>query len=128
MVHQHFVFLLVVFTKIRCLKNIFINLVTLSIPKEAKNGQKVPILASFEIRLAILTYWTYFESVWLCKVFWTYFWSFWQMTLHKVVKITKIFENTWILAWKLGFLSTFFVSLILQKHCFNVKSINLSWH
>ena len=49
MVHQHFVLPLMVFTEIRCLKNIFINLVTLSIPKVAKNGQKVPILANFEI-------------------------------------------------------------------------------
>ena len=38
MVHQHFVFPLMVFTEIRCLKNISINLVTLSIPKVAKNG------------------------------------------------------------------------------------------
>ena len=53
MVNQHFVLSLMAFTNIRCLKNIFINLVTLSIPKVAKNGQKVPILASFEIRLAI---------------------------------------------------------------------------
>ena len=54
MVHQHFVLPLMVFTDIRCLKNIFINLVTLSIPKVAKNGQKVPISANFEIRLATL--------------------------------------------------------------------------
>ena len=46
MVHQHFSLPLMVFTEIRCLKNIFINLVTLSIPKIAKNGQKVPILAN----------------------------------------------------------------------------------
>ena len=107
MVHQHFVLPLMVFTDIRCLKNIFINLVTLSIPKVAKNGQKVPILASFEIRLITLAWWTYFESLWLCNVSWTYFWWFWPMKLEKVVKITKIFEVTLILARKLGLLDTF---------------------
>ena len=38
-----------VFNKKKCLKSISINLVTLSIPKVAKNGQKVPILAISEI-------------------------------------------------------------------------------
>ena len=41
---------MVVFVKRNCLKNNFINLVTLSIPKVAKNGQKVPNFADFEYR------------------------------------------------------------------------------
>ena len=37
-------------------KNIIGNLVTLSIPKVAKNGQKVPIWANFEISLIIFDF------------------------------------------------------------------------
>ena len=57
-VHQYLTLSLTVFSEIRCLKNIFINLVTLSIPKVARNGQKVPIFANFEIRLTTLTLYT----------------------------------------------------------------------
>ena len=65
MVHQHFVLPLMVFTEIRCLKNIFINLVTLSIPKVAKNGQIVPIYANFEIRSNTCAYCTsMYSSTW----------------------------------------------------------------
>ena len=37
------------FCEMKSLKNIIGNLVTLSIPKVVKNGQKVPILENFEI-------------------------------------------------------------------------------
>ena len=36
----------------KSLKNIIGNLVTLSIPKVVKNGQKVPIIPKFDIRCA----------------------------------------------------------------------------
>ena len=52
MVHQQSRLLKVILYEIKSLKNIFGHLVTLSIPKVVKNGQKVPILANFEIRLA----------------------------------------------------------------------------
>ena len=39
-----------IFSEIKCLKNIFGHLVTLSVPKVVKNGQKEPILAYFKIR------------------------------------------------------------------------------
>ena len=57
-VHQHFALPWIFFTEMRCLKNISINLVTLSIPKVAKNGLKVPILANLEIRPATYAYCT----------------------------------------------------------------------
>ena len=44
MVHQYFAVLFIVFGEKKCFKNILIYLVTLSIPKVAKNGQKLPIL------------------------------------------------------------------------------------
>ena len=40
-----------VFIETKCWKNICGHLVTLSIPKVVKNGQKVPILSRYEIRL-----------------------------------------------------------------------------
>ena len=51
MVQQHFVLLLVTLNDIRYLKNIFYHLVTLSIPKVAKSGQKGPMFAKFEIKI-----------------------------------------------------------------------------
>ena len=53
MVLQYIALILLTFNENRCMKNIFYHLVTLSIPKVAKNGQKVPILAKFEIRPGI---------------------------------------------------------------------------
>ena len=50
MIHQHLIVVKIVFNGIEYLKNIFHHLVTISIPKVAKNGQKEPILATSEIR------------------------------------------------------------------------------
>ena len=52
MVHQQLRLLLVIFCESKCLKNIFGHLVTLSIPKVVKNGQKVPIIPKYDIRCA----------------------------------------------------------------------------
>ena len=51
MVHQQFRLPYLIFSETKRLKNIFGHLVTLSVPKVVKNGQKVPILADLEIRL-----------------------------------------------------------------------------
>ena len=51
MVHQQFRLPYLIFSETKCLKYIFDHLVTLSVPKVVENGQKVPILADFEIRL-----------------------------------------------------------------------------
>ena len=51
MVHQHFTHLLLVLNDFKCMIDIPYHLVTLSIPKVAKNGQKVPISANSEIRV-----------------------------------------------------------------------------
>ena len=40
------------FCEMKSLKNIIGNLVTLSIPKVVKNGQKVPIIPKYDIRFA----------------------------------------------------------------------------
>ena len=50
MVHKYIALILLTSHENRCMKNLFFNLVTFSIPKVAKKGQKVPILAKFEIR------------------------------------------------------------------------------
>ena len=41
------------------MKNIFYHLVTISIPKIAKNGEKEPILTNSEIRLLTYDLWTF---------------------------------------------------------------------
>ena len=51
MVHQHFTHLLLVLNDFKCMIDIPYYLVTLSIPKVAKNGQKVLISANSEVRV-----------------------------------------------------------------------------
>ena len=46
MVHLLLAYVLIVFNEIKHLKSNFHDLVTISIPKVAKNDQKVPILAT----------------------------------------------------------------------------------
>ena len=55
MVHQHLRLVQIVFNHIEYLKNVFYHLVTISVPKVAKNGQIMPILANSEITLLTLT-------------------------------------------------------------------------
>ena len=48
-VHHNYGLAMMIFTEIICQKNIVIHPVTLSIPKVAKYGQKVPFLDNFRI-------------------------------------------------------------------------------
>ena len=51
MVHQYIALILLMFNENRCMKYTFYHLVTLSIPKVAKSGQKGPMFAKFEIKI-----------------------------------------------------------------------------
>ena len=51
LVHPLIMLVLIVFNESKHFKNIFQSLVTISIPKVAKNGQKVPTLANNDFRL-----------------------------------------------------------------------------
>ena len=50
MVQQHILLALIVFNEIKTWKNGSDHLVMISIPKVARNGQKVPIWSNFEMR------------------------------------------------------------------------------
>ena len=52
MIHQQLRLPLVIVWEMKSLKNIIGNLVTLSIPKVVKNGQKVPIIPKYDIWFA----------------------------------------------------------------------------
>ena len=121
LVYHHNSLLLMVFTEIGCLKNIFTHLVTLSTPKVAKNGWKVPISVCFEFEGVN---WTFAQLWSLCDVMWwilIYFFSFWTFFVQKRSKITKISENRRILEGIFGYLGTF--TVVYHKRFHFVKRI-----
>ena len=86
----------VIFCETKCLKNILNHLATLSVPKVVKNGQKVPILAKYEIL---------FAAVELCTLIWSpvsneIIWSVhFQLAMRKKPKkhqkMTKMLPDFW---------------------------------
>ena len=83
MVHQKFGHPLVIYSEIKYLNNIFGLLVTLSIPKRVKNGQKVPVLAMYEINLKNTWVLHIYSSVWSRDNCWCHLNSLWACTLKK---------------------------------------------
>ena len=69
MEHKHFTHLLLVLNEMNGMKNISYHMGTLSIPKVAKNGQKVPISANSEIGVVLLDKSALIISGWLVRMF-----------------------------------------------------------